>query len=341
MRLVTEVQKAILTAVVWLGLVMGLVEGLCLWVFQRRGWLAGTFTYLGSSIEIIWIATVFGLLMFSILGLALGLAARLIPRLPIAKVSTAVFVTLLCFDWLAMLTVGRVRIWGISVLAIGVAVQASRWINKRQERIRRFWRLSILWLGLTGLLALVGIQGATWLQELIATAGLPESAPGSANVLVTVVDTLRADHLSTYGYARTTSPTIDQISEQGVLFENAFSASSWTEPSHASLLTDRYPYEHGADTMIPLDDRYTTLGEVLQELGYRTGGFSGNFWIVNRRLGLGRGFQHFEDYYRSLGGILTGTVYGRFVEVYVLHDVFTLPDTLSRQRAVDINRAAL
>ena len=62
-----------------------------------------------------------------------------------------------------------------------------------------------------------------------------------------VVDTLRADHLSSYGYPRPTSPNLDRIARGGVLFENAFATSSWTKPSHASLVTGRYTYEHGAD----------------------------------------------------------------------------------------------
>src|SRR5581483_5834575 len=78
-------------------------------------------------------------------------------------------------------------------------------------------------------------------------ARLPAAAAKAPNVLLVVVDTLRADHLSTYGYARPTSPELTAIANQGVLFENAIAPSSWTLPSHASILTGRYPHDHHVD----------------------------------------------------------------------------------------------
>ncbi len=67
-------------------------------------------------------------------------------------------------------------------------------------------------------------------------------APGTAtrpNVILIVIDTLRADHLSAYGYGRKTSPNIDRLAAGGVLYEQSISASSWTLPAHASLFTGR------------------------------------------------------------------------------------------------------
>jgi len=89
-------------------------------------------------------------------------------------------------------------------------------------------------------------------------AHLPEARPGSPNILLIVVDTLRADHLASYGYKRETSPNLDRLAEQGVVFESAFATSSWTLPAHASLVTGRYPHEHGAEDE-PLDNRYPTI----------------------------------------------------------------------------------
>ncbi len=65
------------------------------------------------------------------------------------------------------------------------------------------------------------------------------------NVLLISLDTLRADHLSCYGYKRATSPRIDQVAKEGTLFENVVAASNWTVPSHMSLLTSLYPSVHG------------------------------------------------------------------------------------------------
>jgi arylsulfatase A-like enzyme len=308
---------------------------------QQLGWLTGQLTFQGFSIEIIWIAAVFDLVLFCALGAALGVVARLWPRAIVTRAAILLFSCMAFFDWLAIPLVGRVRIWAIPIPAIGLAIQFTRWFSKHQGAVERFWRKSIPWIGALALLALVGIQTGVWAREQIAVASLPTAAPELPNILVIVVDTLRADHVSSYGYARDTTPNIDRIAEQGVLFERAFATSSWTEPSHASMLTGRYTYEHGADEYKPLDDRYPTIGEALQERGYRTGAFSANFRVFCRRLGFGRGFHRFEDYYRSPGNMLVGTVYGRLVEVYGLHKGLGHQDEIGRLWADDINDAAL
>jgi arylsulfatase A-like enzyme len=334
------VKKLLITAA-WFGLVAGLVEGTGLWGLQQLGWLSGTLTFQGFSAEIIWIAVIFDLVLFCTLGLVLGLAAWVFPRLPTAKIAVLLFAFLVIFDWLGIVLIGRARIWAIAVLALGLAVQSARWCGKHQATVERFWRRSLPWLGAMALLALASIQCGFWLTELVGTAKLPEAAAGSPNILVIVVDALRADHVSSYGYARPTTPNIDRLAQQGLLFENAFSTSSWTQPSHASMLTGRYTYEHGADLYNPLDVRYPTIAEVLRARGYRTGGFSANIRVFCRRLGLGRGFHHFEDYYRSVGNMVVNTFYGRAFEVYVLHQGLGFQDEMGRRWADDINRSVL
>jgi arylsulfatase A-like enzyme len=194
---------------------------------------------------------------------------------------------------------------------------------------------------------------------------LPPASSGSPNVLVIVIDTLRADHLSLFGYPRPTSPNIDQLAQQGVLFDAAISPSSWTLPSHASMLTGRYTYEHGADNVKPmsavsdhlqtLNTRYPMLGEALEKHGYRTAGFSGNRVYFSRQVGLGRGFTHFEDY--TAADMFPRTVLGRKIAALILqHDAVRnflvragfrglehvqLGDDFIRKRGDEINKAAL
>jgi len=79
-------------------------------------------------------------------------------------------------------------------------------------------------------------------------------------VIFYVLDSLRADHLSCYRYSKKTSPNIDAMAAEGVLFENAFSASTWTRPSASSLLTGLYPLRHGVESF------YSTLSEKLPKL---------------------------------------------------------------------------
>lgn len=102
--------------------------------------------------------------------------------------------------------------------------------------------------------------------------------PPRAVVLVTI-DTLRADHLGCYGYSRPTSPFIDRLAREGVVFEHAYASSSMTAPSHASLFTGLYPLQHGVrvnDEGFPAASqrRFRTLAEDLSAHGYATAAFS-------------------------------------------------------------------
>jgi len=124
----------------------------------------------------------------------------------------------------------------------------------------------------------------------------PETGPAGRqpNVLLILVDTLRADRLSLYGSAERTSPHLDRLARQGVTFTSAFAPSSWTLPSVAALLTGRYPGKlpvgtgHGSK----LPRGIPTLAEGFSRAGYDTAGFSANF-ILNPFQGYARGFDTF------------------------------------------------
>jgi arylsulfatase A-like enzyme len=107
-----------------------------------------------------------------------------------------------------------------------------------------------------------------------ASSGGPERPP---NLIVYLIDTLRADHLGSYGYARETSPTLDALAAEGVLFENAYSQSSWTRAAVGSLFTGLFPSRHGAVRRDHrLRDDAPTLAEILQRAGYYTAAFISN-----------------------------------------------------------------
>ena len=179
------------------------------------------------------------------------------------------------------------------------------------------------------------------LDEISQTARLPKAKPDSPNILVIVVDALRADHLSGYGYHRNTSPFIDSLAKTGTLFQNAISASSWTQPSHASLLTGRYVYDHQAE-LKPLDNRFPTIGEMLQLEGYRTGAFSGNTEFFTRRQGFGRGFLHFEDDYQSVqDDVLNSSLFGFLFDYYGLRKALKYGGTPGRKYAENTNQSIL
>lgn len=111
------------------------------------------------------------------------------------------------------------------------------------------------------------------------------------NIVLISVDSLRPDHLGSYGYGRPTSPAMDQLAAQGVLFEVATSSSSWTLPAHASLFTGLPDFVHGVDRssrqLIP--DR-RTLAEAMSAAGYRTVGiWSGP--LLDPQFGFDQGFE--------------------------------------------------
>jgi arylsulfatase A-like enzyme len=115
------------------------------------------------------------------------------------------------------------------------------------------------------------------------------------NIIVLLVDAMRADHLGCYGYGRNTSPEMDTLAREGVVFKNAYSPSSWTLPSTASLLTSLYPREHGAtDTTKAIARKAVGLAERLHKAGYDTAAFSANYSLVTAERGFDRGCDHFE-----------------------------------------------
>ena len=115
------------------------------------------------------------------------------------------------------------------------------------------------------------------------------------NIVLISVDTLRPDHLGAYGYAKNTSPRIDELAAAGAIFENAVSSSSWTLPAHAALFTGLSDSVHGCDDSDRrLDESHLTLAERFGELGYRTVGFfAGPF--LHPTFGLAQGFERYID----------------------------------------------
>jgi len=115
------------------------------------------------------------------------------------------------------------------------------------------------------------------------------------NVVLIVADTLRSDYLSCYGNRWIKTPSIDSIAKDGILFENAISHASWTLPSHASLMTSRYPIQHGCLSYNnPLSEKETTLAEVLKQDNFTTGAFISTF-LVSSKFAFQQGFDTFDE----------------------------------------------
>ena len=154
------------------------------------------------------------------------------------------------------------------------------------------------------------LSGAVALVSLVATflvAGPPPSmgslpeqtaavAPASApNMALIVLDTLRADHLGCYGYDRPTSPNLDRIAAEGMLYRYANSVANHTGPSHATMFTGMLPSEHGLMSAVSgMPTRMPTVQGVLSDAGYSTAGLTSNF-VLRSRNGFNRGFDIYDD----------------------------------------------
>jgi arylsulfatase A-like enzyme len=144
----------------------------------------------------------------------------------------------------------------------------------------------------------IGVRAACGIAVLAlgSTPGCMRATHESGrNVLLIVVDTLRADHLGTYGYPRPTSPRMDELAARGARFANARAASSWTLPSVASLFTGVYPAVHGAESVgTVVSERLRTMPEAFRDAGYATAAVSANPAFVTPTQGFARGFQRFD-----------------------------------------------
>src|SRR6266852_8848647 len=104
-------------------------------------------------------------------------------------------------------------------------------------------------------------------------------ALAAPNVVLVTIDTLRADYLHAYGHATIETPTTDRLAREGVLVEDATVQAPQTRPSHASILTGRYPWEHGIRDNFspPLDEGIPTIATILHGRGYKTAAFIGSY----------------------------------------------------------------
>ena len=119
------------------------------------------------------------------------------------------------------------------------------------------------------------------------------------NVILISIDTCRADHLSCYGFKQKTTPNIDRIADEGVLFENTVSPVPVTLPGHSSMLTGTIPPYHGVhDNGYPLDQGNVTLAERLKENGFTTGGIISAF-VLDSGFGIDQGFDSYNDRFEN------------------------------------------
>lgn len=170
--------------------------------------------------------------------------------------------------------------------------------------------------------------------------------PPPKNLLIFVVDTLRADRLSIYGNPQLTTPNIDAFAREAVVFDNAYAPSPRTAPSHASLFTSTFPATHGVWNWVSLSDgrtvhptlssRFQTLAEILRDEGFQTAACADGGWISKSR-GFKQGFDHFDSKHRGtedrvdkaltwLDGRDTNRPFFLFLHTYEVHSPYLPPE---------------
>jgi arylsulfatase A-like enzyme len=309
----------IMAIAVWYGLVTGILE---VAIVATQKLVEGK--HLGRGYEFVWMVPLADILLFAVVGVALYGLGRRFPMLGTTRVVT------LTFSFLGFIALLQLIPWldgyAALILAAGLASLVSRFASSYHRAFNAIVRYTIAWTGLlkkarasqvspspaagflpsrrhfllsTGAMigtVALGLQAKRTVGEYVSLASLPSARPSAPNVLLIVLDTVRAQSLSLYGYERPTTPFLERFARTGVTFDRAISTAPWTLPSHASMFTGKFPHELFDSTFDPLPTTHPTLAEILSKNGYATAGFAANTVFCSREFGLARGFGYYEDY---------------------------------------------
>ena len=326
----------------WCGLVAGLLEVGT--ILLRKQFFDPDHLYKLSR-HFIWLIPLANLCVFVMLGVV-GCCASLIWRRR-GRWLVARFLGALVP--LPSLLVAFPRIYSLAwlILVVGLATRFVPLIERRGRGFRRFVAVSF-----PAVVAIVTILGAAlWTGDRIKQArenARPLPPPASPNVLLIVMDTVAAGHLSLHGYDRATSTSLTELAERGIRFDSARASSSWTLPSHASMFTGRWLHELSVGWLTPLDRTHPMLAEFLGERGYATAGFVANTYYCATDSGLSRGFTHYQDFiFPELTAMKTAVLVSRALEGFQaivsftedrLESVGLLPAVQRLWRALDTDR---
>ncbi len=284
---------SVFATAIWLGLVVGMLE-VALLVAQKSLNHVALIGSLRLNQHYLWMIPLSHLVVFATCGLGLELLARTRTRVARLIVPRA----LACLAALAFLLAFR-ELSPIAsiILALGIATQVVRLGRRVGPQFRRLVRVSLPGLILLLVALIVGRHAQlAWSAHEARVRPIPTA--NSPNVLLLVLDTVRAKSLSLYGYHRPTTPRLEALARMGVKFDNARSTAPWTLPSHASMFTGCWPHELFESAEQKMSSKVPTLAGVLAGKGYATGGFVANTYYCNAGFGLARGFDHYEDFYQ-------------------------------------------
>ena len=281
-----------------------------------------------------WMAPAINLALMAAVWLVVAVIASRFGRAVVTRLTTGSMLFLVLIGPLAM--VPGLHIYSACLLAAGLATAGSRMIADRPRLFDTLVRRTLPWsLALTIGLALYVDEPSWFSQQLRGDSA--QTQQRRPNVILLVLDTVRARDLSLFGYERKTTPRLDSWARSGVVFEHAISPSPYTLPAHAAFFTGRYPHELSTDWLVALDDQYPTLAETLGREGYATGGFVANLIYGSRYTGLARGFQHYTDFPLSFDSMIESSWLARTFTNSVRHSVMDDTTPLVQKRASEVN----
>lgn len=343
----------------WWGVVAGFLE-------VAKCKYSGTLTLgdlINNNEHLLWMAPAGNALVFTLIGGLLYLLRAVFPPLITQRRCVFVFIFMACLNVLMM--INRLHFLAVFILSVGLAKvitetivwtsdsrlgwisRTARWVIRLRPKTStahenlepggveeyEIDRRSLL---ITAGLAVgaPAIAVFTWIQrqERKRLTLLSTSNRDKPNVLLLVLDTVRARNLSLYGYQRQTTPHLDRFAARGACFEWAIAEAPWTLPSHASMFTGQHAHDLTCSMQRPLNDEYPTLAEVLAKQGYATAGFVANTTYCAKGWGLGRGFNHYEDIFFNLDRVVQSsnlarkvTKHRQFRQISGLKDFYARP----------------
>jgi len=321
----------------WVGLFTGVGE---VTIFAIRKYLFHEIHIIHSP-HFVWMSPLANLLIFAAIGLLLVLLNSFKAETISIRSSIVLFTLLWTLSLLPMM-VHLDQQWLVLVVSLGPTIFISRMIFLDLQGFLVFVRKTlVIFLAVGFLIALSFVSRETILEyQAIKELPAPASTP-SPNVLLIVLDTVRAQSLSLYGYDRETTPRLKEFATTGVRFNRALSTAPWTLPSHGSMFTGYQAHELSTNWRVPLDATHPTLAEKLQKTGYLTAGFVANLEYCSYVYGISRGFIHYEDFKISLGELAVSSALIRSIFGIPNERWFSYYELLNRKTASEINRSFL
>lgn len=274
-----------------------------------------------TSRDIVWMSPLGNLLLLAVPMAILVIVALVAPRFVPRWLAT--FVPVFFAAMAMVLIVPGLENYAMWILSLGIAVQAARMVGTNGDRWLPRIRVATIAMGVLLVVSAAAMRIWRNTAEWRWARSAPAASADAPNVLILLLDTVRAHNLGLYGYARATSPSIDSLAAQSTVFDQAFAVAGWTLPSHCSFFTGRYPANHSCRWETALDNTPRTTAEVFRDQGYRTAGFAANLFYATDETGLSRGFTRWEDFKPTFKQIICSST---LTQTAILRNLFFNPD---------------